>query len=176
MPTLAQQEADIEVLNITREQVLRQLRRLKPYKAPGPDRIPNMVLTKCVNIITDRLLGIYSTMLEFDLQYKPWKHFTTMVLCKPGKPRYNLPKAYRLIALLNTMAKVMMAIIADHISYLSEKHQLLLAYHFGGRPGRTTMDAVYLLMYRIKEAWHTGKVAAVLFLNIKGAFPNAILE
>ena len=114
--------------------------------------------------------------LNIDLQYEPWKCFTTMVLRKPGKPRYDLPKAYRLIALLNTMVKVMMAIIADHISYLSEKHQLLLAHHFGGRPGRITTDAVHLLMYRIKEAWHAGNVAAVLFLDIEGTFPNAIPE
>ena len=175
-PAIAQQEADLEALDITREQVLRQLRRLKPYKAPGPDGIPNVVLTKCVDIIADRLLGIYSAMLELDLQYEPWKRFTTVVLRKPGKPRYDLPKAYRPIALLNTMAKVMTAIIADHISYLSEKHQLLPAHHFGGRPGRTTTDAVHLLTYRIKEAWRAGNVAAVLFLDIEGAFPNAVPE
>ena len=65
-PATAQQEADIEALDATREQVLRQLRRLKPYKAPGPNGIPNVVLTKCVDIIVDRLLDIYSAMLELN--------------------------------------------------------------------------------------------------------------
>ena len=175
-PNPDQQDADIEALNITREQILRQLRRLKPYKAPGPDGIPNVVLTKCADIIVDRLFGIYNAMLELDLQYEPWKHFTTVVLRKPGKPRYDLPKAYRPIALLNTMAKVATAIVADHISHLTEKHQLLPAHHFGGRPGRTTTDAVHLLTCKIKDAWRSGKVAAVLFLDIEGAFPNAVPE
>ncbi len=30
-------------------------------------------------------------------------------------------------------------------------------------------------MHKIKEAWHAGKVAAVLFLDIEGAFPNTVL-
>ena len=174
--TPVQQDVDIEALSITREQVLKQLRRLKPYKAPGPDGIPNVVLTKCADIIADRLFSIYNAMLELDLHYEPWKHFTTVVLRKPGKPRYDLPKAYRPIALLNTMAKVATAIVADHISHLTEKHQLLPAHHFGGRPGRTTTDAVHLLTCKIKDAWRSGKVAAVLFLDIEGAFPNAVPE
>ena len=44
---------------ITAEQLRGQLHKLKPYKAPGPDGIPNIVLTKCANLLTDRLLHIY---------------------------------------------------------------------------------------------------------------------
>jgi hypothetical protein len=115
-------------------------------------------------------------MLDKDLQYKPWKSFTTVVLRKPGKPRYDVPKAYWPIALLNTMWKVMTAIVADQITFITEKHQLLPSHHFGGRPGRTTTDAMHLLTLRIKSAWRAGKVAAVLFLDIEGAFPNAVPE
>jgi hypothetical protein len=80
-----------------------QLKSIKPYKAPGPDGIPNIVLSKCADLIVDRLFHIYKAMLERKLFYKPWKVSTTVVLRKPGKPRYNVPKAYRPIALLNTI-------------------------------------------------------------------------
>jgi hypothetical protein len=113
-------------------------------------------------------------MLERGLLYKPWKASTTVVLRKPGKPHYDVPKAYRPIALLNTMWKVLTAIIANHISFITEEHQLLPTNHFGGRPGRTTTDALHLLTYKIKQAWRSGKIAAVLFLDIEGAFPNAV--
>ena len=33
-------------------------------------------------------------MFERTLMYKPWKTFITVVLRKPGKPRYDIPKAY----------------------------------------------------------------------------------
>ena len=113
---------------------------------------------------------------ERGLHYDPWKQFTTVVLCKPGKPRYDVPKAYRPIALLNTMWKVLTGIITDHLTYITEKYHLLPDHHFGGRPGRTTTDALHLLTYRTKDAWRKGKVASVLFLDIEGAFPNAVTE
>ena len=37
-----------------------------------------------------------------------------------------------------------------------------------------TTDTLYLLIHKIKGAWHIGKVAAVLFLNIKRAFLNIV--
>jgi hypothetical protein len=158
---------------ITREQILTQIRRMKPFQVPGPDGIPNIILSKCADILLERLIHIYDTMLEKNLQYKPWKFFTTIVLHKPGKPNYSAPKAYRPIALLNTMWKILTAIVADQITFLTEKHQLLPPNHFRGRPGCTTTNAMHLA-YKIKASWHAGKVAAVLFLDIEGAFPNAV--
>ena len=159
---------------ITRDQISAQIRKLKPYKAPGPDGIPNIVLMKCSDILTDRLYHIYKAMLERNLHYAPWKTFTTVVLRKPGKPRYDIPKAYHPIALLNTTWKVLAAVVADQITYYSEKYNLLPVTHFGGRPGRSTTDAVHLLVHKIKSAWRQHNVASVLFLDIKGAFPNAV--
>jgi len=161
---------------VTEEQIQKQLKKLKPYKAPGPDSIPNIVLTKNADLLTKRLLPIYVVMLDKNLQYSPWKMFTTVVLCKPGKPHYDVPKAYQPIVLLNTMWKVLSVIVADQISFLTENYQLLPRNHFGGCPGWTTTDAMHLLTLRIKAAWHAGKVAAVLFLDIKGAFPNTVPE
>lgn len=161
-------------VSITVEQIQKQLQKLKPYKAPGPDGIPNIVLTKCADLLIPRLHRIYEAMYLRSLIYKPWKCFTTVVLRKPGKPRYDVPKAYRPIALLNTMWKVLTGIVAEQLSYLAEKHQLLPANHFGGRPGRTTTDAMHLLANTIKASWRAGKVTSVLFLDIEGAFPNAV--
>lgn len=158
---------------ITRAQIKHHMAKLKPYKAPGPDGIPNIVLTKCADILSDRLYHIYTAMFEKDLFYAPWKQFTTIVLRKPGKPKYNIPKAYRPIALLNTMVKVLTAVLVEQLMYYAEKYQLLPANHFGGRKGRTATDAVHLLVHNIKDAWRKGKVMAVLFLDIEGAFPNA---
>jgi len=122
-------------VKITANQIQKQLQKLKPFKAPGLDGILNVVLTKCTDMLTSRLLSIYDTMFKSRLMYKPWKSFVTVVLRKLGKPRYNIPKAYRPIALLNTLWKVLMAIVVGQLTFVTEKHQLLLVNHFGGRPG-----------------------------------------
>jgi ribonuclease HI len=162
-----------EMDEITREQIRKHLAKLKPYKAPGPDGIPNIVLTKSADIIIDRLYHIYTAMIKKGFFYEPWKQFTTVVLRKPGKPKYNVPKAYRPIALLNTMVKVLTAVLAEQLMFYAEYYKLLPANHFGGRKRRTATDAVHLLVSKIKDAWRAGKVTAVLFLDIEGAFPNA---
>jgi len=161
-------------IKITMEQIQGQLWKLKPFKAPGPDSIPNIILTKCADLLAGSLLCIYKAIYEHRLSYKPWKTFATVVLRKPGKPRYDVLKAYRPIALLNTMWKVLTAIIVDQLTFISEKHHLLPNNHFGGRPRRTTTDAMHLIADIIKLSWRAGKVMAVLFLDIEGAFPNVV--
>ena len=97
-----------------------------------------------------------------------------MVLRKPGKPSYEVPKAYRPIALISTMAKVLTSVVAENLSKLVEQHRLLPKTHFGGRPGRSTADAVHYLVHRICTAWRADKAVSVLFLDVEGTFPNAV--
>ena len=53
-------------------------------------------------------------------------------------------------------------------------HGLLPATHFGGRPGRTTTNSLHLLTDTVKAVWHRKKVVSILFLDVEGAFPNAV--
>ena len=87
-------------------------------KASGPDEIPNIVLQKAYLLIADYLLYIFQAIFTLKTYYELWKHFTMVILCKPGKPNYEIPKAYCLIALLCTMAKVLTAIVAKDVSRL----------------------------------------------------------
>ena len=180
-PQESSEDAPLETSNpicradpISRDQIRRALARLRPFKAPGPDRIPNIVLTKCADLIESRLWYIFTAIIDKGWYYTPWKRFTTVVLRKPGKPRYDVPKAYRPIALLNTMGKVLTSIVAEQLTFYTEKFTLLPHLHFGGRPARTISDAIHHLVYRIKDAWRKKQVTSVLFLDIEGAFPNAV--
>ena len=48
--------------NITAEQVKRHVLKTSPYKAHGPDEIPNVVLQQCVSLILSRLTNIYQVL------------------------------------------------------------------------------------------------------------------
>ena len=161
---------------LTADQLRKHIFKLAPYKAHGPDEIPNAVIQQCETLIRQRLIIIYQAILDLGIYYDPWKDFTTVVLRKPGKPSYDVPKAYRPIALLSCMAKVLTSIVAEIISDLVEIYHLLPKTHFGGRPGRTTTDAIHYLIHKIKTAWRNDQVASVLFLDVEGAFPNAVTD
>lgn len=111
---------------ITKEQVQKHIAKLSPYKAPGPDGIPNIVLQKCVDILNVRLTRIFRAIFDLNTYYDPWREFTTIVLRKPGKLNYEIPKAYRPIALISTMAKVLTSIVAENLSQVVKQNHLLL--------------------------------------------------
>jgi len=109
--------------------------RLSPYKATGSDETPNVLINKCADLVTLCLLQIYRMILMLGIYVDTWRDVITCILRNPGKPRYDIPKSYQPIALLNTMVKLLTLIIAGELSYLMEKHQFLLPMHFRGRPG-----------------------------------------
>jgi len=115
-------------------------------------------------------------MLKNGTYYHSWQESTTCILRKPGKPNYEIPKAYCPIALLCTMAKVLTSIVSKNLTMATEQNQLLPETHFRGRPCRSMTDTVHLLIHQIKEAWRKGKVVSILFLDIEGAFPNAVMD
>jgi hypothetical protein len=112
------------------------------------------------------------TSLRLGYFPKAFKPTTMVILRKPSRPDYTKAKAYRPIALENTLGKVMENIIAETISYLTETHELLPSHHFGGRPGRSAEDAMMILSESIHRAWREKKVYTAIFMDVAGAFYN----
>jgi hypothetical protein len=158
--------------NITMTQVKRAIDKLSPNKAPGPDEIPNHVLKRCLSTLQPHILALAQQSMSIGHFPQPFKETITLVLRKPNKPNYTKPNAYRPIALESTIGKVLESIMADHISYLCETFNLLPKHHFGGRPGRTTEDALLILSESIYQAWKDGKVFSAILMDVAGAFNN----
>ena len=160
---------------ITKEILSKAIAKLSPYKAPGPDGIANIVFQRCPHL-QQYLLSLFNAVFTLRTYYGPWRESTTVILRKPGRPDYSVPKAYRPIALLNTTAKLLSAIVAERTTHVLETNNLLPATHFGGRPGRSTEDSFLLLETTIKHTWRQHKVVSTLFLDIEGAFPNTVTD
>lgn len=165
-----------EFANISDSQIIDVCRRLKEFKAAGPDGIPNEVYKRCADILIPFLGPLFRA--TFDLEYYPdaWKESITVVLRKPGRPDYSVAKVYRPIALMSCMGKILSSCVTDVLEYQAKRLQLLPNHHFGGRAGRTTTDSLHLLTKKIRDAWRAKKVASVLFLDVEAAFPSAIPE
>ena len=138
--------------SFSRQQICDTIRKLKPYKVPSPDGILNIILMKSINIIIDHLFYIYRASLEFALYHDYWLTSLTLVLHKPGKPAYDVAKAYHPIGLLDTIGKLLSTLIADDLSFLAETHNMLPSGQFGGRCGCNTTDAMHMVASRVKDA------------------------
>lgn len=80
------------------------------------------------------------------------------------------PETYRPISLLNTLGKLLEAVMARRLSHLAEKHGLLPDTQFGGRPGRTTEQALLVVSNAIDRAWYKHNVVTLVAFDLKGAF------
>jgi ribonuclease HI len=160
----------------SRARIRQVFKTLSPFKAPGQDKIPNVVYMRCIDALIDHLFFIYRAIFELNTYHPRWLESVTLVLRKIGKTDYNVAKAYRPIGLIDTMPKGFSTLNTKQISYLAEKHNMLPQSQFGGRPGRNTTDAMLLVSHRIKDAWRSKKVAAALFLDVQGVFPNTVKE
>lgn len=95
---------------------------------------------------------------------------------KPHKDNYSITKAYRPIALLDTIEKALKSILAKRISALIKFHALLLIIYFDNRCGTSTEYAIYYLLEETYKRWHQGKDTFSLMLDVTDAFDNVLHE
>ncbi|KAI2739170.1 hypothetical protein DTO013F2_9445 [Penicillium roqueforti] len=155
---------------ITELEIQRSLKAAKGSTAPGEDGLPTLVWKQLWVHLKVYITGIFTASVSLGYHPKRWRSAKIVVLRKPKKPDYSVPGAYRPISLLNTLGKLLEAVMARRLSYLAEKHGLLPDTQFGGRPGRTTEQALLVLSNAIDRAWYTHKVVTLVAFDLKGAF------
>lgn len=128
-------------------------------KAPGEDGILNLILKLLVQQLLPHLYRISNNSLS--LGY-----------CCHGKSNYTILKAYRPIALLNTLGKAFEFILAKRITYIAETYGLLPSNYLSARRASSTEHALHYMTERIYSAWNTKKIASALLLDVTGAFDN----
>ncbi|MGH2638266.1 MAG: reverse transcriptase domain-containing protein, partial [Rhabdochlamydiaceae bacterium] len=99
-----------------------------------------------------------------------WREAKIVVLHKPGKPDYTIPKAYRPISLIRTISKGLEKAIAQRISAHLEKMNKLPPMQFGARPRRSTEQALSLLVEAIYRAWRSKRVLSLVTFDVQGAY------
>jgi hypothetical protein len=157
---------------IIEAEIERAVKRASPNKAPGPDGITNNILHKVLDLILPSLHRLFNASWEIGYFPQHFRQSITVVLRKPEKEDYSQPKAYRPIALLNTIGKALEAVIGTRLMYLADKYSLLPPTHIGGRKMKSTEHAIHLMLARIHRAWNEKQIASLLLLDVAGAFDN----
>jgi hypothetical protein len=154
---------------ITPHEVEAALMRMASWKAPGPDALPVVVWQQIWPTVKHWVVEIFQASLRFSYFPSAWKVAKIVVIPKGGRDP-SLPKSYRPISLLATLGKALEAVVANRISALVEKHQLLPPNHFGARRRRSCEQALNILIEKIHDAWREGKVLSLVSFDVKGAY------
>jgi hypothetical protein len=86
------------------------------------------------------------------------------------------PRAYRPIALLECISKLLEKVITTCIAFEVGKYELVPTTQFGGRPKSSVIDACLSLTHNVQAAWKNGLSASALAIDIKGYFDNVHYE
>lgn len=154
----------------------RAIARMKPYKATYPGSTPNCVFLEASNLLIPFLGPIYRSLDELGHYPQGWADILSLALRKPGKPNYADPAAHRPIVLSKGFARLYNAAKTLQCTTEAELAGIFPNNHYGGRPGRSTTDAIHMVVKIIKDAWRDGNVASVLCMDVKGAFPSVDLD
>ena len=168
--TLTNAPSELPWQPITELEVFRSLKSAKSSTAPGEDGLPTLVWKRLWTYIGNTITQIFTASIDLSYHPRRWRCARIVVLRKPGKPDYSLPGAYRPISLLNTLGKLLEAVMARRLSFFAEAYGLLPDTQFGGRPGRTTEQALLVLANAIDRAWYRQKIGTLVAFDLKGAF------
>jgi len=100
------------------------------------------------------------------------KQVLTMVIPKPGKPDYLVPKAYRMISLLPTLSKTIEHVVFARMTVFTPN--CLLPLQFACRKGYFPLDAVHLILEKVHKASKEKLYSSGLLLDVQGAFGKVL--
>ncbi|CAK1541875.1 unnamed protein product [Leptosia nina] len=155
----------------TEHELDRVLSSFNPKKAPGSDGLTLDICKEAIMADRTLFLALINKCLAIGHFPTIWKEATVVILRKPGRTEYTIPKAYRPIGLLPVMGKIAEKLLVARASYHIVPY--LSARQYGFMPQRGTEDALYDLLSNIKARISEKKIAVLVSLDIEGAFDSA---
>lgn len=152
-------------LFFTPRMVARVIGKLKPKKAPGPDKITNMVLRHLPSRTVAAVTRLYNGILRTGHFPDEWKLGLVIMIPKPGKDQKR-PEGYRPITLLSTLSKVFEQLILAEM----RPHVSLIAEQFGFREEHSTVLQLTRFIHKITTSYNKKEYFAAVLLDMEKAF------
>ena len=105
--------------SFSEEEFLNALTKCNNSSTPGPDKLSWSHLKHvfrdkaCLN----NIIRIVNTSIDLGHWLSYFKISTTIVIPKPNKSSYDMPKSFRLIVLLNTLGKLIEKVISNRLQF-----------------------------------------------------------
>ena len=162
----------LEFSHITDEEIHQTVFNASSNKSSKKNEILNRILKTVLSHIAFALNWIFNTNLTLKYCLKHFRESIIISLRKSNKFDYSIFKAYRSIALLNIMSKIMKVIMTSRLSYATEKHELLSRNQFESRQKVFIEHVLHFITKRIHTIWVNDEIAIMLLLNVTKVYDN----
>ena len=135
---------------ITMQELIFQLRVLKPQKAPGPDNLTPKAIKFLPFQGVKLLLHLFNSILRLGHFPETWKMARVVMIAKPGKPTSEI-NSYRPISILSVLSKIFERLVLNRM--LSYMDGVIPDHQFGFRAGHGTPEQCHRIVEFIKTAF-----------------------
>jgi hypothetical protein len=157
-------------LQITREDVQRVARRMKNWKAPGPDQVHGFWIKKLTSL-HDHLARLYQKSLEEGCP--AWMTEGRTVLLQKDVQKGTVVENYRPITCLPTMWKLLSGIVSDEIRSHLQRNKLIPIEQKGCMPNcRGTKDQLLTDKAIIRNCKRRKTNLSMVWIDYKKAFDS----
>ncbi len=159
-------DLDVDTDPITKDEIIKALRKIKNGKAPGPDQIPPEVLKANPGVTYEILHDLFDSIWETEIIPEDWS--LGYIIKLPKKGDLSNCQNWRGIQLLSLPSKVLARVILERIrSAIDEK---LRDEQAGFRCGRSCTDQIATLRVIIEQSLEWQSPLYINFVDFKKAF------
>ena len=158
------EDACLDTVSVTPEEVKSVLQTLKLGKSSGPDNINNRILKELAIPLSKPLSDLFNCSLINRQCPDVWKEANVSPLYKIDDP--SLVSNYRPISLFNTIGKVMEKIIHKHIFNFFNENNVISCLQSGFVSGDSTVNQLVDIYNTFCKALDEGKEVRAVFCDI----------
>ena len=158
----------INPITISAPGVTKLLKDINPYKASGPDDIPNQVLKTLASQIGPSLAIIFQVSL--DSRKLPTDWLSANVSCAFKEGNCYLASNYRPISLTSVSCKILEHIVCRHILSYLESNNILTNLNHGFRSGYSTETQLLTTTQDLLSSFDQNKQIDMAILDFSKAF------
>ena len=184
--TVLHHQVDIDILNeitdkpisswptFSKEEFRLALANCNNSSAPGPDKLLWSHLKTilkdddCLNVI----ISIANACIKVGYWPSHFKRSTMVIIPKPNKKSYDSSKAFRPIALLNIVSKLIEKVIGECLQFNMALNNFIHPSQLSGLKFKSTIDAEVALTHIIRTGWVKNLSMSILAFNIVQFFPS----
>ena len=161
-----------DVLNsaITKEEIVRAVRKLKCNKSAGPDSLIAELFKYSGTMIIDFLHVFFNALFEKGIFPKNWTHSIVIPLYKKGN--INDPNNYRGISLCDISSKLYSRIINDRLQTWVNMNDIIGECQAGFKKGYSSVDNMFTLLACIQRQFSLKRKLYVAFIDFEKAFDS----
>ena len=167
-PARVQNKNILEHIELTLQEVHRELEALDINKSAGPDGIPNSVMKMCADQMAGPLKCLFQKTLDLGKLPVDWKEARVTPLFKKGSKK--APGNYRPISLTSQPCKVLERIVRKRIVEHLDDHDLISKHQHGFTKRRSCQTNLIEAMEEWTKTLDEGHALDIAYLDFQKAF------